>query len=272
MMNDISIYNRIVRFIKQNRCDFATTLIVNNPGICERVRNSTGNNLLHVACLYDRESVAKLLFNSKSATEINNNDYTPLYYCTFNDNDVLSRFFVSSGVKPDHMAFFNAVRTCGLTLIKVLFTRRNNINLVDHMNRNLLVHAIKQKRGYAIIDYIMSKCDINQVDVYGSTPMHYACRCTRAGHDKVLLMLAKRGCDIICRDMNNLSPIDYVRNIPLKVTIMGMCRNYARYHRRRHFLMFLAQYKFLRGDHSANGATELVFCLPEIHRHIMIYL
>lgn len=272
MMKDINVYNKIVILIKQKKCDSAIDLINKHPGICERIRNSTGNNLLHIACLYNRSKVAKVLFNSKSANEFNMEEYTPFYYCTMNNNDELCDFFIKNGIKPDKNSYFNAAKMCSLFLLKIIFIRKCDFNMLDSRKQNLLVHALKQKRSYNIIDYISNRCNLNQVDVFNNTPMHYAARNLRAGYDKILKLLSKKGADVVTRDSTNKSPLDYIRNIQLKIIVSDLCRKYGRYYRRRHFLMFLSQYKFISGNHSSNSLYVNIFGLPEIYKKIMTYL
>ena len=271
-MGDVSAYNKIVKFIKQKNSKSAIDIINKMPGLCERIRNSTGSNLLHIACLYNCNSVAKTLFNKKSANEYDNESYTPLYYCTFNNNEDLCQFFVDNGVAPDHQSFFNAVRTCGLVLIKILFTVKQKFNILDVRKQNLLIHALKQKRSYCIVDYISHQCEINQVDVFNSTPMHYAARCLRAGYEKVLYLLSKQGANIAHRDNLDRNPLDYIKKFELKIEVSNLSRKHGRFHRRRWFLMFLAQFKFLSGQHETDKIYICVFGVPELYKKIMTYI
>ena len=272
MMGDVIAYNQIVEFIKHKNCGSAINIINKNPGLCERIRNSTGCNLLHTACLYSCDSVAMTLFTKKCANEYDYEEYTPLYYCTFNNNETLCRFFVDNGVIPDKQSYFNAASMCGMELIKVLFTRKPSFNMLDTRNQNLLIHALTHNRAYNIVDYISHKCDVNQVDVFGNTPMHYASRRQRAGHEKILRLLSKRGADISHRDSLDRSPLDYIQKIVLKIEIVNLCRIYGRFYRRRWFLMFLAQFKFLSGKHNSTRTYTNVFGVPEIYRKIMTYI
>jgi len=272
MMSDVSAYNKIIKFIKQNNSNSAINIINKNPGLCERIRNSTGSNLLHTACLYNCNGVAKTIFNKKSANEYDDESYTPLYYCTFNNNTELCQFFVDNGVTPDKQSFFNAVRTCGLELIKILFTVKPDFNMLDIRKQNLLIHALKQKRSYHIVDYISNKCEINQIDIYNSTPMHYATRCLRAGYEQILFLLSKRGGDIVHRDSVDRNPLDYIHKITLKIEVADLCRKSGRFHRRRWFLMFLARFKFLSGQHETDKIYICVFGVPELYRKIMTYI
>jgi ankyrin repeat protein len=272
MMKEISIYNKILKCIKEKKSIKAIEIIKSNPGICEKVRNSTGNNLLHIACLYNMENVAKVLFNSKLANEINNDDYYPLYYCTMNNNDTLCDFFIENGVKPDNESYFNAARMCSLYLIKILFKRKIMFNMIDVRNQNLLMHSIKQKRSYNIIDYISNRSDLNQVDIFGNTPMHYACKTLRAGYEKILILLSKKGGDVVIRDRNDKSPLDYIKGFALKLQVADNCKKYGRYYRRRWFLMFLSQYKFLSGKHNSSSLYVSIFGIPDIYTKIMKFL
>ena len=87
-------YNKIVNLIKQNKTSEAISLIELNHVINEKIDKETGNNLLHVACLYNREEIAKNIFNKKTASQINSNLMTPLYYCVMNNNEDLCNFFI----------------------------------------------------------------------------------------------------------------------------------------------------------------------------------
>ena len=272
MLSDINAYNTIVSLIKKNKCDETIVTINQYNGLCERIRNSTGNNLLHVACLYNRENVAKMLFNKKCSTELNDDEYTPLYYCSMNNNDQLCEFFIKNGIIPDTLTYFNACKMCDIRFIKTLFVRKSSFNMTNTVNQNLLIHALKHKRSYKIIDYISNKCDLNHIDIYHATPMHYACRCLRAGYENVLRLLAKKGGDIVIRDKTDQSPIDYIKDIGLKSEIIGLCRKYARYYRRRNFMMFLSQYNFLSGTHNSEKLYVKIFGLPDIYKQIMKYL
>lgn len=271
-MKDINVYNKIVSLIKQKKCNNAIAIINSHPGICDRIRNSTGNNLLHIACLYDRTNVAKTLFNSKCANEFNMEEYTPFYYCTLNNNDELCDFFINNGIIPDKNSYFNAAKMCSLILLKIIFIRKCEFNMIDSRKQNLLIHALKQKRSYNIIDYISNKCDLNQRDIFNNTPMHYAARNLRAGYDKILKLLSKKGADIVRRDSNDKSALDYIRNIELKIVVSDLCRKHGRYYRRRHFLMFLSQYKFISGAHKSNLQYINIFGLPELYKKIIKYL
>ena len=144
--------------------------------------------------------------------------------------------------------------------------------MLDSRKQNLLIHALKQKRCYKIIDYISNKCDLNQRDIFNNTPMHYAARNLRAGYDKILKLLSKKGADIVIRDSTDKSALDYIRNIELKIVVYDLCKKHARYYRRRHFLMFLSQYKFISGCHKSNSQYINIFGLPEIYKQIMKYL
>ena len=272
MLSDITAYNKIVSLIKKNKCTEAIEIIQSYPGLCIRVQNSCGNNLLHVACLYNRESVAKILFNKMSASKENMELFTPLYYCTLHNNSYLCEFFIRNGVIPDQMSYFNALKMCDLRFIKILFIRKTQFNILDIRKQNLLIHAIKQKRSHGIIDYISSKCDLNQIDIYNNTPMHYAARCLRAGYEKILKLLSTKGADISRRDDNNKSALDYIKNIYVKIEVHDLGRKYGRYYRRKHFLMFLSNYKFLSGTHKSKKLYVQVFSLPEIYKNIMKYV
>ena len=266
-------YNKIVNLIKQNKTSEAISLIELNHVINEKIDKETGNNLLHVACLYNREEIAKNIFNKKTASQINSNLMTPLYYCVMNNNEDLCNFFIENGVRPDKETLFNAARMSSLSIIKILFIRKTPFNILDHRNQNMLIHAIKQKRGYNIIDYLSNKCDLNQEDIYKNTPMHYASKCLRAGYDKILILLSKKGADIIQRNSSGSSAIDYIKSIELKINIINLTRKYARFYRRRGFLMFLAQYKFLQGNHISNTpCAARVFNMKGLYRQIMSYL
>ena len=249
-------YNKIVNLIKQNKTSEAISLIELNHVINEKIDKETGNNLLHVACLYNREEIAKNIFNKKTASQINSNLMTPLYYCVMNNNEDLCNFFIENGVRPDKETLFNAARMSSLSIIKILFIRKTPFNILDHRNQNLLIHAIKQKRGYNIIDYLSNKCDLNQEDI-----------------DKILILLSKKGADIIQRNSSGSSAIDYIKSIELKINIINLTRKYARFYRRRGFLMFLAQYKFLQGNHISNTpCAARVFNMKGLYRQIMSYL
>jgi len=266
-------YNKIVNLIKQNKTSDAISLIENNHHINEQIDKETGNNLLHVACLYNREDVAKTIFNKKTASQINDKNMTPLYYCVINNNDDLCYFFIHNGVKPDIETLITASRSASLNLIKMLFIRKIKFNIIDHRKQNMLIHAIKQKRSYNIIDYLSNKCDLNQVDIYKNTPMHYASRCLRAGYEKILTLLSKKGADIIQRNNEGNSAIDYIKSFEVKLNIINITRKYARFYRRRGFLMFLAQYNFLQEKHISDTPTAaVVFNMKGMYRHIMSYL
>ena len=269
----MNTYNKIVKLIKQNKTSDAISLIEDNHNLNEQIDKETGNNLLHVACLYNRDDVAKFIFCKKTASQINDKSMTPLYYCVMNNNESLCYYFIHNGIKPDKETLFSASRSASPNIIKILFIRKIEFNITDHRKQNMLIHAIKQKRSYTIIDYLSNKCDLNQVDIYMNTPMHYACRCLRAGYEKILTLLTKKGADIIQRNNDGNSSIDYIKSFELKLNIINITRKYARFYRRRGFLMFLAQYKFLESNHNYDSPIAAkVFNMKEMYRHIMFYL
>ncbi|PAA78886.1 hypothetical protein BOX15_Mlig033138g3 [Macrostomum lignano] len=74
-------------------------------------------------------------------------------------------------------ALQHAVATGKLEIIKYLKEKNANVSTVDCAGNTLLLEALKQKRSYAVLEYLTEtlECDIQATNNEIKTAMHYAC-------------------------------------------------------------------------------------------------
>ncbi len=274
-MKHMSLFNKISGYIKNNENTKLKNIIDDRYIIKKElldIVNISKNTLLHLSCINQNIYSCKLLYTRVQSEKVNKDGKIPFYYVIEKNNIELCKFFIENRTCINDDCYFTAIKSGSIEIIKLIFNYKNKKRLLNLKRQNILIVALKNKRNYNIIDYLSDKCDINEKDIYGRTSMHYAAVALRAGHNKIISQLARKGGDIVYRDENNLSPIDYLKNIELRIQVYNLAKKHAIYYRRRFFLLFLARYKFLSSTHNSVKLYNTIFSTPEIYRSIMSFL
>ena len=149
-----------------------------DPSIKE-MRNSKGDNLLHMAVLSQNESMVRLVstYMISYINRPNNFRMSPLHYATLTSVEIVT----------------------------ILINMGCFLEITDSAGRTPLVHAIFHSK-HDIIEFLIRRgCDINSVDYMGDTPLHHASRC-RSGR-MVELISSSEGCNINSKNFLGETPL-----------------------------------------------------------------
>ncbi|XP_022243336.1 transient receptor potential cation channel subfamily A member 1-like [Limulus polyphemus] len=194
---------------------------------------------VHLACAQGAIEIVKLMFNAQPEEKsvcLNTSDaqqMTPLHCAAMFDHDALVEYLVNEGAninavdKEGRTVLLLAAARSAWKVMKVLLQSGAEMGTQDNMNRNLLHHIVlaggsledfwnylNQHQGSSIASLM------NERDVHGCTPMHYA---SRTGHLKTIRSLLRLGAVVNLKNNDNQSPLHFAAR-------------YGRYNTVRHLL------------------------------------
>ncbi|XP_076335183.1 transient receptor potential cation channel A1 [Tachypleus tridentatus] len=194
---------------------------------------------VHLACAQGAIEIVKLMFNAQPEEKsvcLNTSDaqqMTPLHCAAMFDHDALVEYLVNEGAdinavdKEGRTVLLLAAARSAWKVTKVLLQSGAEMGTKDNMNRNILHHIVlaggslddfwnylNQHQGSSIASLM------NERDIYGCTPMHYA---SRKGHLKTIRSLLQLGAVVNLKNNDNQSPLHFAAR-------------YGRYNTVRHLL------------------------------------
>uniref|UniRef100_A0A8D8A120 Ankyrin-1 n=1 Tax=Culex pipiens TaxID=7175 RepID=A0A8D8A120_CULPI len=239
-------------------------------GANENVTDCNGNTVLHIAARDNRLELVEFLLNKKSSDVDCKNriGQTAFHFASYGGHEriveLLIRKNANINVKDNlaKTAIFYAVKREHSSMIRCLKKHSAEIDLNDY--KGMLHTAVRQYKTEQVVSLLMVGVDVNEVDEYDRTALHWA---ASLAHSEAVFHLVAAGA--------NVNTLDKYGNYPL---------NYAAvcYNLREHMIGYLIDYS-TNIDHRDNfGEPPLHSAIRSSHsdyltniliaKHASIYL
>ncbi len=178
-----------------------------------KLDESSGKALIHLACQYGQLDVIKFLWNMKTrdfhSIDFNCkekfNQMTGLHFAAREGQDDIIRFFISQHSMQNNFIDFNAQ---------------------DKDGYSALHYACMNKHVHTVIAIIgLPECNVNVKDNYNRTPLHRAIEYHQLGLVKALVN--RKDVQINIQDNNGWTPLHYASYNQMKTTCMILLKNGA---------------------------------------------
>ena len=146
---------------------------------------------------------------------INNNCAIFQYEDMFTGNKIVER-----AIKWNS-ELFNIIKNGDMNEICNYFEQENNSYLISNRYENgvtVLMYALELNNTDAALYLIENGVDVNAINIFNMSALHYACKTEKAGQSlDIIRLLIEKGIDINLTDILGQTPLDYTLYEPKKI-------------------------------------------------------
>lgn len=196
--------------------DYDICKILIDNGIDINKGSRSGENALHLACIYELYSIAELLI--KNGINVNRKDYeheySALHYTTVSSKVKLTQLLLNNNANKNSQDYtgntpLHYILKNKNELLLDIFIKNNADFNIFNFKSNIPLHvALFKNNDIDVIKKIIKPSKLNFQNIYGDTPLHIIVK--KKLWRKLINQLKVKKLDIFIKNSNNKRPIDYI--------------------------------------------------------------